>query len=79
MMMTAQEARDRVEAGRLCELMDLIEGAIKMAVSDLKDLTQVAVTGEYRSCVTQAMSELNGLGYVTLYDYEETGTLTIMW
>ena len=79
MMMTAQEARDRVEAGRLYELMDLIEGAIKMAVSDLKDLTQVVVTGEYRSCVTQAMNWLNGLGYVTLYDYEETGKLTIMW
>ena len=65
MMMTAQEARDKVEAGRLCELMNLIEEAVKMAVADLKDLTQVAVTGEYRSCVTQAMSWLNGLGYVT--------------
>lgn len=79
MIMTAQEARDRVEAGRLYKLMDLIESAISMAVFNLEDLAQVAITEEYRNCVTQAMNGLNELGYITLYDYEETGTLTIMW
>lgn len=79
MIMTAQEARDRVEAGRLYQLMDLIESAISMAVFNLEDSTQVAITGEYRNCVTQAMNGLNKLGYITLYDYEETDTLTIMW
>ena len=79
MIMTAQEARDRVEAGRLHKLMDLIESAISLAVFNLEDSTQVAITGEYRNCVTQAMNGLNELGYITLYDYEETGTLTIMW
>lgn len=79
MIMTAQEARDRVEAGRLYQLMDLIESAISMAVFNLEDLAQVAITGEYRNCVTQAMNGLNELGYITLYDYEETDTLTIMW
>lgn len=79
MIMTAQEARDKVEAGRLYQLMDLIESAISMAVLDLKGLTQVTIAGDYRSCITQAMIKLNELGYVTLYDYEETGTLTIMW
>ena len=79
MTMTAQEARDRVEAGRLYKLMDLIESAISLAVFNLEDSTQVAITEEYRNCVTQAMNGLNELGYVTLYGYEETGTLTIMW
>lgn len=79
MIMTAQEARDRVEAGRLYKLMDLIESAISLAVFNLEDSTQVAITGEYRNCVAQAMNGLNELGYITLYDYEETGTLTIMW
>ena len=79
MIMTAQEVRDRVEAGRLYKLMDLIESAISLAVFNLEDSTQVAITEEYRNCVTQAMNGLNELGYITLYDYEETGTLTIMW
>ena len=79
MIMTAQEARDRVEAGRLHKLMDLIESAISLAVFNLEDSTQVAITEEYRNCVTQAMNGLNELGYVTLYGYEGTGTLTIMW
>ena len=79
MIMTAQEARDRVEAGRLYKLMDLIESAISMAVFNLEDLAQVTITGEYRNCVTQAIKGLNELGYITLYDYEETDTLTIMW
>lgn len=79
MIMTTQEARDRVEAGRLYKLMDLIESAISLAVFNLEDSTQVAITGEYKNCVTQAMNGLNELGYITLYDYEETDTLTIMW
>ena len=79
MIMTAQEARDRVEAGRLYQLMDLIESAISVAVFNLEDSTQVTITGEYRNCVAQAMNGLNELGYITLYDYEETDTLTIMW
>ena len=79
MIMTAQEARDRVEAGRLYKLMDLIESAISLAVFNLEDLAQVTITEEYRNCVTQAMNGLNELGYITLYDYEETDTLTIMW
>ena len=79
MIMTAQEARDRVEAGRLYKLMDLIESAISMAVFNLEDLAQVAIAEDYRNCVTQAMNGLNELGYITLYDYEETDTLTIMW
>ena len=79
MIMTAQEARDRVEAGRPYKLMDLIERAISLAVFNLEDSTQVAITGEYKNCVTQAMNGLNELGYITLYDYEETDTLTIMW
>lgn len=79
MIMTAQEVRNRVEAGRLYKLMDLIESAISLAVFNLEDSTQVAITEEYRNCVTQAMNGLNELGYITLYDYEETDTLTIMW
>lgn len=79
MIMTAQEARDRVEAGRLYKLMDLIESAISLAVFNLEDLAQITITEEYRNCVTQAMNGLNELGYITLYDYEETDTLTIMW
>ena len=79
MIMTAQEARDRVEAGRLYKLMDLIESAISMAVFNLEDLAQITIAEDYRNCVTQAMNGLNELGYITLYDYEETGTLTIMW
>lgn len=79
MIMTAQEARDRVEAGRLYKLMDLIESAISLAVFNLEDSTRVAITEEYRNCVAQAMDGLNKLGYVTLYGYEGTGTLTIMW
>lgn len=79
MIMTAQEARDRVEAGRLYKLMDLIESAISMAVFNLEDLAQVMIAEDYRNCVTQAMNGLNELGYITLYDYEETDTLTIMW
>ena len=79
MIMTAQEARDRVEAGRLYKLMDLIESAISLAVFNLEDLAQVTITEEYKNCVTQAMNGLNELGYITLYDYEETDTLTIMW
>lgn len=79
MIMTAQEARDRVEAGRLYKLMDSIESAISLAVFNLEDLAQVAITEEYRNCVTQAIKGLNELGYITLYDYEETDTLTIMW
>lgn len=79
MIMTAQEARDRVEAGRLYQLMDLIESAISMAVFNLEDLAQVTIAGEYRNCVAQVMNGLNELGYITLYDYEETDTLTIMW
>ena len=79
MIMTAQEARDRVEAGRLYQLMDLIESAISLAVFNLEDLVQVTITEEYRNCVTQAMNGLNELGYITLYDHEETDTLTIMW
>lgn len=79
MIMTAQEARNRVEAGRLYKLMDLIESAISLAVFNLEDLAQVTITEEYRNCVTQAMNGLNELGYITLYDHEETGTLTIMW
>lgn len=79
MIMTAQEARDRVEAGRLYQLMDLIESAISMAVFNLEDLAQVTITEEYRNCVTQAMNGLNELGYITLYDHEETDTLIIMW
>ena len=79
MIMTAQEARDKVEAGRLYQLMDLIESAISMAVFNLEDLAQVTIAEDYRKCVTQAMNGLNELGYITLYDYEETGTLTIMW
>lgn len=79
MIMTTQEARDRVEAGRLYKLMDLIESAISLAVFNLEDSTQVAITGEYKNCVTQAMNGLNELGYITLYDYEETDTLAIMW
>ena len=79
MIMTAQEARDRVEAGRLYKLMDLIESAISLAVFNLEDLAQVTITEDYRNCVTQAMNGLNELGYITLYDYEETDTLTIMW
>ena len=79
MIMTAQEARDKVEAGRLYQLMDLIESAISMAVFNLEDLVQVTIAEDYRNCVTQAMNGLNELGYITLYDYEETGTLTIMW
>ena len=79
MIMTAQEARDRVEAGRLYQLMDLIESAITIAVFNLEDKTQVAIAGEYKCCITQAMNGLNELGYITLYDYEETDTLTIMW
>lgn len=79
MIMTAQEARDRVEAGRLYKLMDLIESAISMAVFNLEDSTQVTIAEDYRNCVTQAMNGLNELGYITLYDYEETDTLTIMW
>lgn len=79
MIMTAQEARDRVEAGRLYQLMDLIESAISLAVFNLEDSTQVTIAEDYRNCVTQAMNGLNELGYITLYDYEETDTLTIMW
>lgn len=79
MIMTAQEARDKVEAGRLYQLMDLIESAVSMAVFNLEDLAQVTIAEDYRNCVTQAMNGLNELGYITLYDYEETGTLTIMW
>ena len=79
MIMTAQEARDKVEAGRLYQLMDLIESAISMAVFNLEDLAQVTIAEDYRNCVMQAMNGLNELGYITLYDYEETGTLTIMW
>ena len=79
MIMTAQEARDRVEAGRLYQLMDLIESAISLAVFNLEDSTQVAIAEDYRNCVTQAMNGLNELGYITLYDHEETDTLTIMW
>lgn len=79
MIMTAQEARDRVEAGRLYQLMDLIESAISMAVFNLEDLAQVTIAENYRNCVTHAMNGLNELGYITLYDYEETDTLTIMW
>lgn len=79
MIMTAQEARDRVEAGRLYKLMDLIESAISLAVFNLEDLAQVTIAEDYRNCVTQAMNGLNELGYITLYDYEETNTLTIMW
>lgn len=79
MIMTAQEARDKVEAGRLYQLMDLIESAISLAVFNLEDLAQVTITEEYRNCVTQAMNGLNELGYITLYDHEETDTLTIMW
>ena len=79
MIMTAEEARDKVEAGRLYQLMDLIESAISMAVFNLEDLAQVTIAEDYRNCVTQAMNGLNELGYITLYDYEETGTLTIMW
>ena len=79
MIMTAQEARDKVEAGRLYQLMDLIESAISMAVFNLEDVAQVTIAEDYRNCVTQAMNGLNELGYITLYDYEETGTLTIMW
>ena len=79
MIMTAQEARDRVEAGRLYKLMDLIESAISLAVFNLEDLAQVTITEEYRNCVTQVMNGLNELGYITLYDQEETDTLTIMW
>lgn len=79
MIMTAQEARDRVEAGRLYQLMDLIESAISVAVFNLEDSTQVTIAEDYRNCVTQAMNGLNELGYITLYDYEETDTLTIMW
>ena len=79
MIMTAQEARNKVEAGRLYKLMDLIESAISLAVFNLEDLAQVTITEEYRNCVTQAMNGLNELGYITLYDYEETDTLTIMW
>ena len=79
MIMTAQEARDKVEAGRLYQLMDLIESAISMAVFNLEDLAQVTIAEDYRNCVTQAMNGLNELEYITLYDYEETSTLTIMW
>lgn len=79
MIMTAQEARDRVEAGRLYKLMDLIESAISLAVFNLEDLAQVTIAEDYRNCVTQAMNGLNELRYITLYDYEETDTLTIMW
>ena len=79
MIMTAQEARDRVEAGRLYKLMDLTGSAISMAVFNLEDLAQVTIAEDYRNCVTQAMNGLNELGYITLYDYEETDTLTIMW
>ena len=79
MIMTAQEARDRVEAGRLYKLMDLIESAISMAVFNLEDLAQITIAEDYGNCVTQAMNGLNELGYITLYDYEETDTLTIMW
>lgn len=79
MIMTAQEARERVEAGRLYQLMDLIESAISMAVFNLEDLAQVTIVEDYRNCITQAMNGLNELGYITLYDYEETDTLTIMW
>lgn len=79
MIMTAQEARERVEAGRLYKLMDLIESAISLAVFNLEDLAQVTIAEDYRNCVTQAMNGLNELGYITLYDYEETDTLTIMW
>lgn len=79
MVMTAQEARDKVDAGRLHQLMDLIESSISVAVYDLKDQTQVAIAGGYKSCITQAINELNDLGYITLCDYEETSTLTIIW
>ena len=79
MIMTAQEARDKVEAGRLYQLMDLIESAISMAVFNLEDLAQVTIAEDYKNCVTQAMNGLNELEYITLYDYEETSTLTIMW
>lgn len=78
-MMNAQEARDRVEAGILEDLMKLIEGAVEDAVQARETQTQIGVVGGYDRCVTLAMIELNKLGYVTLYDFKEHGTLTIIW
>ena len=49
MIMTAQEARDKVEAGRLSPTDGLDrEWLISMAVFNLGRFTQVAITGEYK-------------------------------
>lgn len=78
-MMNANEARDRVEAGILNDLMERIENAIERAVEDREYSVRMAISNDYARCVTLAMIELNKLGYITLYDFQENGTLTIIW
>lgn len=78
-MMNANEARAQVEALKLNDMMCFVEHHIMDAIDERKTEVKLDITSEYTGTVTLVMIELNKLGYITLYNFQENGTLTIMW